>query len=258
VLVRPRDEVTTPFVSIGGAASGVGTAPSRHRGGIVSKQEDGLWILSLGGFAKDHPPKDEAGMRAFADSIGRAEFSSFVAGCDFVTEPQQWRATANRMRHWADLERRPECFVAVGDAVACLNPLYGQGMSLATWAARDMAVELDAQQSLRPDGSLIGLAGRYQRRLETSLQMPWMMSTGADYLVDGAEGPPRSGDGAAALEYTKRLRALATEDSSIALRLTEMAHLIRGPEWMEEPDVRSRVESNWQRLGDIWDAAGDD
>jgi 2-polyprenyl-6-methoxyphenol hydroxylase-like FAD-dependent oxidoreductase len=37
---------------------------------------------------------------------------------------------------WHKLERLPRGFIPIGDAMACFNPIYGQGMSVAAYEAR--------------------------------------------------------------------------------------------------------------------------
>ena len=102
---------------------------------------------------------------------------------------------------------------------------------------------------------LDGLPLRFQRRLAVTIDFPWTVACGADFRVDGVEGdvPRREGGDDA---FLQRLEALSSEDTEIFLRLTETNHMVRSPDWIRAPELRARVEAEWDRLGALVQASG--
>ncbi len=156
------------------------TTPERPRGGVFQQIEDGKWMMTLAGTAGDYPPTDADGLYAFAQSIPAPPLHDALAVAEPISPIYGYRNTANRLRHYEQLERLPDGLAIIGDAVCAFNPVYGQGMTVAALGAE----VLDA--SLRDRAGFASL--RFQQRLAKSNQQPWQMATGEDYRypVDGA------------------------------------------------------------------------
>ena len=115
-----------------------------------------------------------------------------------MTSPKRWcrrrrsGAIAGRRTACATTNgsaRRPERFVVLGDAACAFNPAYGQGMTVAAMNAATLHRCLRAQRAAKPDGSLVGFPGRFQRELARDLRVPWLMATGEDFRHPTTEGP---------------------------------------------------------------------
>jgi 2-polyprenyl-6-methoxyphenol hydroxylase-like FAD-dependent oxidoreductase len=64
----------------------------------------------------------------------------------------------NRLRQYDRLPRYLEGFMACGDTVYALNPVYAQGMTVAALSALAIDRCLHEQHRVHPDGDLRGLA----------------------------------------------------------------------------------------------------
>ena len=146
----PADAV--PPVVGGFPLGNAGAGPPRTRGGYLLLQEDDTWLVTLSGCAKDFPPGDEEGFLAFARSLAFPHIGDAIAQAEPLSPIHLWRNTVNRRRHFERQERRPERFVPFADAACAFNPIYGQGMTIASLRALDLAAELSAG-SRRPDTS---------------------------------------------------------------------------------------------------------
>ena len=62
--------------------------------------------------------------------------------------------------------------MVIGDAFCAFNPVYGQGMTTGALGAQALDQCLREQRRLRPDGSLEGLAARFQKRLARVVAAP--------------------------------------------------------------------------------------
>jgi hypothetical protein len=120
-------------------------------------------------------------------------------------------------------------------------------MTLAAMAAVDLGAELDRCGA--SGGGLDGLAGAFQERLAGTSTMAWMISTGADYGVEGVDGPPQAPEAAQMAQYLARVEALTAEDDELLVKFLATVQLTMEPDWLFDPELMARVQQNWDRLG---------
>jgi hypothetical protein len=241
---------------IGAASDG----PPATRGGFLLKQERDLWLVTLSGCAGDAPPADETGFAAFARTLAFPHIGDAIAGAEPLSPIRTWRNTANRLRHFERVPAWPEGFACLSDAVCSFNPVYGQGMTVAALEALDLRTELVAHrtgesgpdgrhQSRSGGGELIGAGARFQRRLASTITQAWEAACRSDFRVPGVQGGPPPDGFRERLAFYDRVVALGRDDPSIYEKIGATNQLVIGPEWLDEPELRSRVLADWGRLG---------
>ena len=86
--------------------------------------------------------------------------------------------------------------VAIGDAVYALNPVYGQGMTVAALGVETLDKVLHAHQQRHGLTDMHGLAQEFQRKLAKVIAGPWQLATGQDLrwpiAADGHKVDPAS------------------------------------------------------------------
>lgn len=250
VYVRPPEGWDTGYQAIVEQPPIEGDAESRLRGGAMWAQEGGLVVLTATGCGGDYPPSDPESFREFLGTINIPDFQHAFDNFEVVGPIIGWRNTANRMRNFAAAEVRPDRFVAIGDATAAFNPIYGQGMAGAAFGAnmlRDMLAE-------RQGGDLAGFALEFQKSLQTDVLEPiWLVSTSADYGVPGVEvdGVPFTPGANPEAEFMARVMALTTEDKEVHQNMVLTSMMVQGAEWLAEPELQERVQKDWDRLGQL-------
>lgn len=108
--------------------------PNCTRLGYLARIEDGEWIATLGGYGHDFPPIDNDGFLEFARSLRSLEFYQAIKDAEPTSPIYAHRATANRLLHYEKVNL-PQGFVALGDAVCALCPIYGQGITVSALGA---------------------------------------------------------------------------------------------------------------------------
>jgi 2-polyprenyl-6-methoxyphenol hydroxylase-like FAD-dependent oxidoreductase len=251
-FMQASPDYAPDFEGIAGPPRGpADPGPLRARaGGAFLIDGDRRWIVSALGVGSDHPPREPDAFRDFLKCLDVPELTQFIDSATFLTMPKTWSATANKFRRFDLLDSFPERLVVLGDAVATLNPAYGQGMSLAMWAARDLGAELETQRAKEPSGELHGLSARFQQRLADTLSFPWALSVHSDSAIEGAQSNFTL-ETIVDREYMRRLEALSMTDTDVARMFVETGHLIRTPEWMTEPALREQIAARWDELGKV-------
>jgi 2-polyprenyl-6-methoxyphenol hydroxylase-like FAD-dependent oxidoreductase len=146
-----------------------------------------------------------------------------------------FRHTANRRRHYERMPRWPERFVVVGDAACTLDPVYGQGMTVAAFHA----VALDEWLHGRADGEAGAQA--FQRRVARVAEGAWMIATGADQYFPTTVGPPVQRHTRFINWYMSRLTAAATVDETLCARIFDVFAFRGEPSTLFRPATLAKL-----------------
>jgi 2-polyprenyl-6-methoxyphenol hydroxylase-like FAD-dependent oxidoreductase len=197
--------------------------PQRKRGAILFKVEDDRWLLTLTGGGRDYPPSDEQAFLEFAESLPVPTIADAIRSAVPVSPIRTHRATENRLRHFDGVSNLPENFVVLGDAACAFNPVYGQGMTIASLGACAL------QQCLREHEGLRGLSQRFQRRLAKVNKAPWLMATGEDYRYPETEGGSPGVMTRFMHWYMDRVLRLATREVAVRSVLLQVFNILLPP-----------------------------
>ena len=204
--------------------------PHNTRLGYLARIENDELIATLGGYAKDFPPLDDAGFLEFARSLAQPDFYNAIAHATPTSPIYAHRATANRMRHYDKVEL-PQGFIALGDAVCALCPVYGQGMTVSALGAKTLQAWLDKSK-----GKLNN--NRFQKQLAKSNSFHWMMATTQDSRFPTTVGGKQSKEGIVdklMKGYMNKLISKSASEPQLHLMFLEVAHLLRSPLYLYHP-----------------------
>jgi 2-polyprenyl-6-methoxyphenol hydroxylase-like FAD-dependent oxidoreductase len=206
-------------------------APS-WRSGVALAQEGQEWVVTLGGYLGDDPGRSLAAMSAFARSLPDGCIGHLIETARLPSPVEQFRCPASRRRRFERLPRHPEGFLVIGDALACFNPAYGQGMTVAALEAEALATELAAGTP--------GLAARFYRAAAALIEAPWQMAACADLANPAVAGdrPPAT---LALNRYMAALHRAAEQDGVLARRFMRVANLIEPPSALLSPSSLMRT-----------------
>ena len=200
--------------------------PRLTRGGMLFPIEDGRWRVSLIGYCGDHPPTDDAGFLAFSRTLRSPLIHEAIRNAEPVSPIVGGRSSANRLRRYDSLGRRPEGLLVLGDAACAFNPVFAQGMTMAAIAATVLGRCLGERDDLRIGGR--SLAERFQRRLATAQGEVWRLNRLVDGPLAGVDG--RDGPAERVLRrYLSELGRLGCTRPSARRAALELTSLLRSP-----------------------------
>ena len=212
------------------------TPPKDKRLGYLAKIENNELIATLGGYGKDFPPLDDAGFQKFARSLAQPDFYKAIARCTPSSPIYAHRATANRLRHYERV-KLPAGFVALGDAVCALCPVYGQGMTVSALGAKTLQSWLEKSVNKKLNNNL------FQKQLAKSNSLHWTLATSQDARFPttvGGTSKPSIIDNLMA-GYANKLINKSMSEPQLHLLFLEVNHLLRSPLALYHPKVMLQV-----------------
>lgn len=211
------------------------------RGGIAAPIEGDRFVVTLIGMAGDHPPKDEEGFLAFADSLPAPGLAAALRGGTPLSPIYTFARAENRLRHYDKLPRYLDGLVALGDAVYALNPVYGQGMTVAAIGAHTLGETIRARTT-RDGLRKQGLSRHFQRELASVVALPWQMATGEDVRWPIPENEGRVGLGARVLSaYMDMVQRASLHDPVVTETFYRVAQMLDAPTVLFRPGFLLRV-----------------
>jgi 2-polyprenyl-6-methoxyphenol hydroxylase-like FAD-dependent oxidoreductase len=215
--------------------------PTRKRGGLLFTVEGNRWLVTLVGGGRDYPPSDEQGFLEFAESLPVPVIADAIRTAEPLSPIRTHRATENRLRHFDKTKAVPENFLVLGDAACAFNPVYGQGMTIASLGALTLRQCLHEQARLLPDGSFRGLSQRFQKRLAKVNEAPWLMATGEDYRYPETDGGSPGLMTRFMHAYMDRVVQLATKEVAVRSVLLDAFSMLVPPSALFRREVLFRV-----------------
>jgi 2-polyprenyl-6-methoxyphenol hydroxylase-like FAD-dependent oxidoreductase len=211
--------------------------PGTTRGGFVVPQENGLVGFMAAGQSRDYPPGDREGFTEFLRTAITPVLAEMWEQCEPATEIKTTKTSHNRLRRWHELERRPNGFIPVGDAVAAFNPVYGQGVTTASMQAKALGEALDEHDTLEP------VVQAFAQTAMNVCQFAWTAATDADMSFAGTEveNLQVTENDPAVTEYFSKMRLATTIDAGVAQAFFTAQGNMKG-ELLFDPELMARVE----------------
>ena len=218
--------------------------PDNTRLGYLARIEAGEWIATLGGYSKDFPPLDDEGFLAFARSLPSQRFYEAIASAEPVSPTYAHRATANRLYHYEKIQL-PQGFVAIGDAVCALCPIYGQGMTMSAMGAialRDWLRQGNSSHLDNLDTS------DFQKRLAKNNSLAWTIATTQDLGFPKTEQHPTSNSNRSSDKlgkfmrwYNRQLMKGTSSRPELHALMLEVGQMLKSPLAFYHPTTIWRV-----------------
>ena len=228
--------------------------PDIKGGAVVQPVEGRRWVVTLVGYAGDHPPTDEAGFEEFARRLIGPQVWEAISAAEPLTDIGGYRRTENHWRHYERLKRWPDGVIALGDSVCAFNPVYAQGMTVSALSAEILDDFLEGRRNRKREGlegARIGSSGlAFQKKLAKMLKTPWQLATSDDFRWAGR----KAGDASPVERFMHRyiehvLDRIHRPD--VCLAFFNAAHLISPPTTLFRPRIALPILWDMVRNGSM-------
>lgn len=210
----------------------IGSNAPEPRTGVALYIEDNRWIVSLGGFLGDHPPADEKGFLEFAKSLPVPDIYNVIKDAEPLSDITLYKFPGSQRRRYEKLSRFPQGLLVTGDAICSFNPVFGQGMTVATVEAKALSECLSAGTQ--------SLAQRFFKKAALLVDSPWSIAVGADLRYPQVKGP-RNPMVNFINWYVAKLHIAARHDPQVVLAFQKVANLMAPPPSILAPKIALRV-----------------
>ena len=224
----------TPDDLNGASLASIPATPTNKRGGVIVAQEGNRWVVTLTARSGETVPTNLRQFIEFAKTLPAPYIYNVISRAQAIGEPQAARFPASVRRRYEQMNRFPEGFLVLGDAICSFNPVYGQGMSVAVLEA----IELD--KALREGPRK--LAGRFFARAAKIVDAPWSMAAGNDLRMPDVPGK-RTVMGRFLHWYLAKLNMAARYDMSAVIAFQKAKNLLAPPQSLLKPQLMARVLS---------------
>jgi len=196
-------------------------APFGRRAGYIFPVEGNRHLVTLAGYFGESPTADFADFRAFARTLPRRELHDAIADAAPTSRVQLFHLPAQYRRHYDRLSDAPSGLIVIGDALCVLDPLFGQGMSVAACQA------LELKRCFERSGERPGARGwaALQGRIARQTDVPWLL-TSSEAFRYAETGGNRSRLFALLQWYAAQVFALSAHDAEAYRAFMGLMHLV--------------------------------
>lgn len=209
-----------------------GPTPQRPTGAGLIAYEHNTWIMTMIGISAHPLPADLAGMIDCTARFAPASLVAALRSAQPLGAVSTQRYLSSTWRRYDRTRNFPAGLLVIGDAICSLNPLYGQGMTLAALEAGTLRACL-----LQPDKDLARL---FFNRAAKQIAPIWWMNRFNDLALFPGTGQLAG----PALWLNRRLDtmiAAAASDGELIESFLRVVHLVDSPVRLLQPSVTLRL-----------------
>ncbi|MEV5510867.1 FAD-dependent oxidoreductase [Streptomyces orinoci] len=207
----------------------ISTPQGPYRDSFAAVRVEGRrWMVVLSAYGEDRPTRDREEFLRRCGAAPVPPIAEIAQQCTLEGEVATYTMADSRRRHFTALSRFPAGLVAVGDAVASFNPVYGQGMTSALLHASCLSAHL------RSGAPLNEPAWDYFRRVQVIVDAAWGISTLLDLALPHVDGPYPRGYRFARW-YSEQLGRATFTDPGLHRLFLEVAHMRKHPRVLSRP-----------------------
>jgi 2-polyprenyl-6-methoxyphenol hydroxylase-like FAD-dependent oxidoreductase len=206
---------------------------SLPRGAGCARIEGGRALVTAYGFLGDYPPRDPDGFLTFLKSLSTPDIFDTVRNQEPMDDLYGYRFPTNLRRRYERMTAFPDGLLVLGDAVCSFNPVYGQGMTVASLGAMVLRDHVACAGAPSPGDYFADLA-------ERAVDNVWSMTIAADLAFPDVEGE-RTDILLREQEYLDRLLEAATRDQALLIAFTRVVGLVDPPDALTTPEIQKAL-----------------
>jgi 2-polyprenyl-6-methoxyphenol hydroxylase-like FAD-dependent oxidoreductase len=211
--------------------------PFQNRGGSISPIENKRWMVSLLGYGVDSPPRNGEEFLQYSKNLEHPDVYEAIKDARPETDVSVYRFPSLRRFHYEKLKRFPNGLVVIGDAFCRIDPVFGQGMSIAALEAIAFKKEL---QKARQKNTLHQISVNTHRSFSKIIDVPWLIALTEDFRFNHTVGSKPFGIPLLKW-YVKRVILACENNQHVYGRLINVLQLKAHPVSLFDPSTLKAV-----------------
>lgn len=212
--------------------------PGRPTGFVMFQCERDTWIVGAGTLGNLRPPATPKEVIDFGVGLVPEHALAAARRGEPLAGVSLHRFPANRWRRYDKMRSTPDGLVVLGDAVCSFNPIYGQGMTIASIEA--MLLRECLRQGDRD------LPRRFHRSAAKQIRIAWQTAVGSDLALPEVSGN-RPISTRVTNAYIDRVLTAAESDAVVAQEFLRVVGMLESPRRLVEPSFVRRVARSGRR-----------
>ncbi len=212
------------------------TAPAERVDGLAIPIEGDRWLVGIGGWHFPEVPLDTESFERFARELPDPLLAEVMERAEPLGDVVVAKFPSSRRRLFERMEQPTPGYVALGDAICSVNPIYGQGMTCTVLQASALGAALD-QHERRTTSAMVS---DYYAAAAVVVETPWQFAVGGDFVYPQTTGPRPRGIGLRNW-YSRRIAYASQIDSEINRAFVRVQQLIDPPSVLTRPAFVARV-----------------
>lgn len=208
--------------------------PHSFSGAVLAKiHEEGKYILMVGGMRKQYPQATHEGVQNFLKQFSDTTYLDVLNSSEVVVPPSIYRIDGSHHTPFGKCKSWPKSLIALGDAVCAFNPVYGQGLSVATMEVEALQKAFQMNKVAQKNWEL-----KFQKEVDRIVRDPWLMATGEDARL---YGNTYSWFSRFSGWYMQKYLKACTKNAAMAIDFGKVNHLIQSPKALFKPQHIYRI-----------------
>ena len=213
--------------------------PAGRYGCLMQAQEGDRWIVGFAARGRDASlPADFASLLAGAERLPHPGAFELLRDAEPLSEVARFGFPTSIHRHYERMERLPDGFLCIGDAICSFNPIWGQGMSVA--ALEVVALSRLLRDCASDGAELTGLARAFYGEAARIIAPAWQLSVIPDFGFHTTRGPRPPGVDTGR-GFMRALARLGQREPAVRALLNDVYHLVRPLEALRAPELVAQV-----------------
>ena len=201
---------------------------------VMDEEHGPCWLVSMIGRNGESPGVTYDEILEFAGNLPQPDIYEFIKGREPLTDKAAVFAFKSSQRNrYEKLKDLPAGVLPLGDSWGRINPIYGQGMSIALMEADILLKSLSSSDSIPKAGK------KYLKQGSKFFAVPWMLICCEDWRYPEVENPP---PGLCLVNaYSRKLHRLGSIDKNILRDVYDVLNFRRSPLILYKPSTAVKV-----------------
>lgn len=212
------------------------TKPGKITKGIViSPIENNKVVVTALGLGKDRPERDENAFISFLNDLPCEELKGYLSILHPISAINTYRNFKNCHYYFGKTKKWPLGYIVIGDAACVLNPVYGQGMTL---ALKHIFLLKKLIEKLKSKNISLW-EHHFQKKIDKLNFVPWLLATTEDSRAATKNSLPLF------LRflhyYFDQILKMAVKNPRIHILFISVLHMIKSPYQLFHPFIWIRI-----------------